>query len=107
MSDPTLVQQAQPVMQPIQAKSGNNCLLFSCLGILLGTCCCCFVFIAFIALTFGVGISKFASYANVFNKFCDASQTDLRDLYNTKFTEDYRTRVSFKEFNDLYTNNKD
>ena len=108
MSDLTSVPASVPA-DPIGQSKGsgmNSCLIIGCIIILI-ICCCCTLFSGFLALTVGVGLSKFTESANVFAKFCNSSDSDLRDLYNTRFTDGYRSKVTFFELKSLYENNKD
>jgi hypothetical protein len=88
-----------------EKSSGGKCLLIGCL---LLVCCCvtsCAVVLGGFALVGNAILATLPTAGIAFDALCDISVTDLRELYDTKFTASYRERVSFNEFRKLYVEN--
>jgi len=90
-------------------KSGSGCLkwfLFGTIGcVLLVLLCVCCTF-GGLYLMFNAAVSKINDI-NIAAEFCNLNEDDLGTFYAENFTSDYKARVSYTEFEQMYEDNQD
>lgn len=74
-------------------------LAFICITII-----CC---IGFFSLIFGLRYQSALEVVDSVNDICGLNNLELKDVYENKFTDDYKDRVSYLEFKTFYKQNAD
>ncbi len=77
------------------------------LGILTGLCCLCFFcFFSMAGSITSIFFADYATFNKEFRSFCNIPESKLSEIYEEKFTTDYKRRVTYNEFLNFYKENK-
>lgn len=108
-SEPVKVE-ATPTQAEVKKSKGGfgKGLIAGCLLVLLCICVCCFSTFFFFGSIFSLAFGQIDEInEEVLDDVCNASSSDLREVYNDHFTARYKKEVSYTEFASFYQKNKD
>ncbi len=102
--------EASPKQQETKKSKGGfgKGLLVGCIVIFICLIICCFTTFFFFGSIFSLAFGQIDEInEQVLDDVCNASNSELRDVYNNHFTTRYKKDVSYTEFARFYNDNKD
>ncbi len=97
----------QPVSQSTKKSNTGKILIGCCLVILVLLCMCCGAVFLLFGTTATTAMTVYNNVQTSLVKVCDGQESDLRNFYDTRTTQEFKAQTSYSQFKSFYTNYKD
>lgn len=98
---------AQPVVTQEKKSNTGKILIGCCLVIIVLMCLCCGALFLLFGATANSALAVYNQVQTSLVKVCDGQESDLRNFYDTRTTQEFKAQTSYSQFKSFYTNYKD